>query len=38
MWERRCEHRVYVGKPEEMRIFGRLGLSGRIILKCIVKK
>jgi len=34
MGERRGEQRVCIGKPEEMRIFGRLGVSGRIILKC----
>jgi hypothetical protein len=36
--ERRCKHRVCIGKPEEMRILGRLGVREKIILKCIFKK
>jgi hypothetical protein len=27
MGERRCEHRVYVEKPEKMKILGGLGVS-----------
>jgi len=38
MGERRCEHKVYAGKTEEMKILGRVGVRGRIILKCIAKK
>jgi hypothetical protein len=38
MGERRCKHRVYVGKLEEKRILGKIGVGVRIILKRIVKK
>jgi len=38
MGEMRIERRAYVGKPEKMIMLGRLGVSGRIILNCIVKK
>jgi hypothetical protein len=38
MGERRCEHRVYAGKTEGMKILRRLDVRGRIILKCFAKK
>jgi len=38
MREIRGAHRVLVGKPEEKRTFGILGIDGRIILILILKK
>jgi hypothetical protein len=38
MWDRRGAYRFLVGKPEGRRPFEDLGVDGRIILKCILKK
>jgi len=38
MGEKRGVYRVLVGKPERKRPVGEIGVDGRIILKCIVKK
>jgi hypothetical protein len=38
MVERRGAHRTLVGRNEEKGTLGRLGVDGKKILKCILKK